>query len=122
TAVAMIEVVYDNYLMSFFIRLGTTTIGITVSTLVNLLILPPNFMNEINENLKVIYKSIGKLLFDFLKEDKKQLHTKLDSIETKIKKTEELVRFQTDESQFHRSVESKQVSLLNVQKEIERLH
>src|SRR5699024_6363450 len=25
TAVAMIEVVYDNYLMSFFIRLGTTT-------------------------------------------------------------------------------------------------
>src|SRR5690625_4862712 len=36
TAVAMIEVVYDNYFMSFLIRLGTTTIGIVVSTLVNM--------------------------------------------------------------------------------------
>ena len=32
TAVAMVEVVYDNYLLSFFIRLGTTTIGLVVST------------------------------------------------------------------------------------------
>jgi len=42
TAVAMIEVIYDNYFISFFIRLGTTSIGIVVSTLVNLFILPPN--------------------------------------------------------------------------------
>src|SRR5699024_8763344 len=62
TAVAMIEVVYDNYLMSFFIRLGTTTVGIVVSTLVNMLIFPPNYIKEIEINLKEIYKEMGKSL------------------------------------------------------------
>src|SRR5690625_1942968 len=60
TAVAMIEVVYDNYLMSFFIRLGTTTVGIVVSTLVNMLIFPPNSIKEMEINLKKRYKEKGK--------------------------------------------------------------
>src|SRR5699024_7306367 len=77
TAVAMVEVVYDNYFMSFFIRLGTTTIGITVSTLVNLLILPPNFMKDIAKNLRNIYYELGNTLLSLLQPDDRLAETKI---------------------------------------------
>src|SRR5690625_4917829 len=60
TAVAMVEVIYDNYFLSFFIRLGTTTTGIVVSTLVNMFILPPNYTKQIHKNFKQIYRDTGQ--------------------------------------------------------------
>ncbi|WP_066176404.1 FUSC family protein [Bacillus marinisedimentorum] len=51
TAVAMIPGTADNFLSAFFVRLGTTTTGITVSTLVNFLILPPKYYPMINRNI-----------------------------------------------------------------------
>src|SRR5699024_12883904 len=60
TAVAMIEVVYDNYFLSFLVRLWTTSIGLIVSTVVNMFILPPNYIKEINDNIKKLYRGIGR--------------------------------------------------------------
>src|SRR5699024_3259826 len=77
TAVAMIEVVYDNYLLSFFIRLGTTTIGILVSTVVNMFILPPNYVKDIHKNINDIYRKIGHSLHNVLQhtEEEPELNT-----------------------------------------------
>ena len=99
TAVAMIEVVYDNFLLSFFIRLGTTTVGIVVSTLVNMFILPPNYMKEIESSIKEIYESIGKALKSVTvsKEDQKGT---LQNIHKQLNKTEELIRYQQEGSHF----------------------
>src|SRR5699024_11062173 len=52
TAVAMIEVVYDNYFLSFLVRFGTTSIGLIVSTFVNMFLLPLNYIKEINVIIK----------------------------------------------------------------------
>lgn len=52
TSVAMIEVIHDNFMASFFIRLGTTTIGLAVSTLVNMFLMPPNYQSSITNKLK----------------------------------------------------------------------
>src|SRR5690625_2512522 len=100
TAVAMVEVVYDNYFMSFFIRLGTTTIGITVSTLVNLLILPPNFMKDIEKNLQYIYFELGNTLSSLLLQDKKLAELKIEEVNNLIVKTEQLVRYEVSDVEY----------------------
>src|SRR5699024_9559898 len=95
TAVAMVEVVYDNYFMSFFIRLGTTTIGITVSTLVNLLILPPNFMKDIQKNLSAIYEQLGYTLYTLVEGKQKQHDLHRRKVNQLLVKTEQIVHHET---------------------------
>ena len=120
TAVAMIEVVYDNYLLAFFIRLGTTTIGIVVSTLVNMFILPPDYMKEINRNLKTIYQSIGHVLGQVLQSEK-SLTSEINNIVKQIDKTEELIRYQQEESFFHPLVDSKQENFATAKVQLKTL-
>jgi len=119
TAVAMIEVVYDNYFMSFLIRLGTTTIGIVVSTLVNMFILPPNYIEDIEKNLKQIYANIGDALSQI--SNKSLMSRSMNKIEKQIHKTEELIRFQMDESHFHPLLASKKEQSTYFSKQIELL-
>ena len=54
TSVAMIEVVHEHFFIAFLIRLGTTTIGLVVSTLVNMFVLPPDYKDEIYEEIRNI--------------------------------------------------------------------
>ena len=49
--------------MAFLTRVATTTIGITVSTLVNLVIWSPNFINDIRQTQKELIFDT-KLLID----------------------------------------------------------
>src|SRR5699024_11852140 len=70
TAVAMVEVVYDNYWMSFLIRLGITTIGIFVSTLVNIFILPPDYTIQIKQQIKQVKNNNGSDRKSVVKEKK----------------------------------------------------
>lgn len=116
TAVAMVEVVYDNYLLSFFIRLGTTTIGLVVSTLVNLLIFPPNYISIIKNNISGLYHDIGDVLNNILEET-----INLEHIEKKIVKTEELIRYQQDESHFHPLLGSNKESFSRSKQDIDTL-
>src|SRR5690625_5310977 len=103
----MVEVIHDNYFMSFFIRLGTTSIGIIVSTLVNMFILPPNYIKEINQNINEIYTNLAKSLHYQINQ---KLHLpneanfnykhSLKKYRNNMKKKEELLRFKVNESKL----------------------
>lgn len=121
TAVAMVEVVYDNYFMSFFIRLGTTTIGITVSTLVNLLILPPNFMKDITKNSRNIYYELGSTLLSLLQQDEHLAETKIEEVHNLITKTEQLVRYEVSDVEYFKLGDKKQTKLELVENELDQL-
>ncbi len=124
TAVAMIEVVYDNYFLSFLIRLGTTSIGLIVSTVVNMFILPPNYIKEINENINKLYKGIGRAtlsVITFETSSSKNVNRLLSVLDKQIKKTEELIRFQKDEANFHPLAGSKKEDFFIARKQIDNL-
>lgn len=123
TAVAMVEVVYDNYLLSFFIRLGTTTTGIVVSTLVNIFILPPDYTKQIQQNIRQIYHHTGEMLMKFTNKQATQSQTKqaVERIARKIQKTESLIGFQTDQSAFQPFIISKNEQIQHVTRELHRL-
>lgn len=124
TAVAMIEVVYDNYFLSFLVRLGTTSIGLIVSTVVNMFILPPNYIKEINDNIKKLYRGIGRAtlsIVTFEKASSKKVNRLLNVLSKQIKKTEELIRFQKDETNFHPLAGSKKEDFFIARNQIDNL-
>jgi len=128
TAVAMVEVIHDNYFMSFFIRLGTTSIGIIVSTLVNMFILPPNYMKEINQNLHNIYSSLATSLslqmnekLHIKMEDNIDYRQNLQNAKKKLKTTEELIRYQVDESRLHPLVSGETINFIHLQQQMNQL-
>lgn len=62
TGVAMVSTVNDHYLSSFFIRLGTTLTGLTVSTLINLLVIRPDYSNTIKSKIQQAIMETGNLI------------------------------------------------------------
>jgi uncharacterized membrane protein YgaE (UPF0421/DUF939 family) len=108
TAVAMVEVVYDNYLLSFFIRLGTTTTGIVVSTLVNMFILPPNYTKQIETGIKRLYQDLGETVAELANNPyhREIIFTRMKQLKGNMIKTEELIRFQKDQTFFQAFVVS----------------
>jgi len=124
TAVAMIEVVYDNYFLSFLTRLGTTSIGLIVSTVVNMFIFPPDYIKEINENINKLYKSIGRAtssIITFETSSSKDINKSLNALGKQIKSTEELIRFQKGEANFHPLAGSKKHDFFIARKQIDNL-
>lgn len=122
TAVAMVEVVYDNYLLSFLTRLGTTTTGIVVSTLVNMFVFPPNYTKEIQKNITDTYEHLGNTLRRLAQlESKTVLTSQMNRARRKIDKTEELIRFQKDQSHFQSFVISRKEDFQVAEKEVEQL-
>lgn len=111
TSVAMIEVIHDHYLVAFFIRLGTTTIGLTVSTLVNMFVLPPNYSKRILTNIETALQTTGEELNVIAKDllfktqdcsDKKQSQETFAHLKMKLDTTDKLLQFQQAEAKFHR--------------------
>lgn len=68
TAVLMIPVAEAPYLIEFIQRAGTTLIGISVSTIVNLMILPPHFYRMAAEKNEVLFSQAGRLLLEKIAE------------------------------------------------------
>ena len=62
TGVAMISTIHDEYVSSFFVRLGTTTIGLSISSLVNLWVIRPNYSRDIAERTKQLLVDISRYL------------------------------------------------------------
>jgi len=121
TAVAMIEVVHDHFLMSFLIRLGTTTIGITVSTLVNLLIFPPNFMRDINKNLQTIYHDLGQTILSLVQQESYVMKENINKVNHVISKTEQLIRYEASDMGYFRLDNKKETELARAETELEKL-
>ena len=107
TAVMMIPFTTDHFLMSFLARLGTTSIGLFVSTLVNLFILPPNYSSVITKNIHSLYDETSTLFIkkvdNLLHGSSQQILTKqLNDIERKVAKTLKLCHYTREEWKYHR--------------------
>ncbi|MBD8068512.1 FUSC family protein [Bacillus sp. PS06] len=108
TAVTMIPFTPDHFLYAFFARLGTTTIGLFVSTMVNLLILPPDYSKKITDNIKNGFQECASLLSTHSSALVKgmvsfeELNHQLDIIEQQIKDTLQLCNYKREEWKYHR--------------------
>lgn len=128
TAVAMVEVISSNYLISFFIRLGTTTTGLLVSTILNMIVFPPEYTDEITGNIQQTAKQTGiavrrvyqNMLGNQNDADTDRGHD-TDQLDNTIHRTETLVRFQKEESKFHPLVGSDKQEFEHAEKQLIRL-
>jgi uncharacterized membrane protein YgaE (UPF0421/DUF939 family) len=105
TAVAMIPETEGYYLESFFIRLGTTGIGLIVSTIINFAFLPPNFTTTIINNVDELYERCGMLLVNYLKKiekDKRQFTREYQMLSRLLEKTYQLIQYQREEWKYRR--------------------
>lgn len=66
TAVAMIDVAHTSLWADFWARLGGSVIGIIISTLVNMLILPPDYFKKSREQLDLVISHTNELLHAFV--------------------------------------------------------
>ncbi|MCM3412313.1 aromatic acid exporter family protein [Metabacillus litoralis] len=110
TGVAMISTVHDHFIASFFIRLGATSIGLLVSTLVNLFVMSPNYSPAILNKIRDLFLETG----DFIESrglEVVNLHSKTNRNESRswfqklmknIEAIEVLCRYQKEEWKYHR--------------------
>ncbi len=123
----MVEVIHANLFISFVIRLGTTTVGLLVSTIVNMFILPPNYTKRISMDLHQLLKGTGEtleLIVDpLMKNDRNQqkkerILSRFDQMKRSLDKTEKLLHYQADEAKYHRLKESTKKNFLIKSKKI----
>nr|WP_087972648.1 aromatic acid exporter family protein [Oceanobacillus rekensis] len=128
TSVAMIDVTQSNLLVAFFTRLGTTTIGLGVSTVVNMFILPPDYRDDISKNVKNIKVKTGlqiKNIFEFILNEKHEntssVQDDLKKLDKDINQTEMLTRFQKDEAIYHPLLETEKKEFQHLQSQLGNL-
>lgn len=128
TSVAMIEVIHEQFFIAFLIRLGTTTVGLVVSTVVNMFILPPDYKEDIITHIKKLKKPMAKLMnkvytdvIDGKTNHKLKSAAILHKLENKIKKTDMLIQFQKDESKYHPLIASEKASFRSLEKQAKLL-
>jgi uncharacterized membrane protein YgaE (UPF0421/DUF939 family) len=108
TGIAMISTVHDEYMSSFFIRLGTTSTGLIVSSLVNLFVLPPKYSESITRAIHTLYMKAGDILniigneLCHIQASEKEIRKTFYNLIKEIERTERLCSFQKDEWRFHR--------------------
>lgn len=107
TSVAMVEVVHDNFLISFLIRLGTTTIGLGVSTIVNMFILPPDYQNDARSKVQQLAKNTSlviETLFQQIIKGNSVSHMKegiLIEMKQDFQKAEQLTQLQHNDVKYY---------------------
>ncbi|WAA10938.1 aromatic acid exporter family protein [Fervidibacillus albus] len=107
TGVAMISTVHDHYLVSFFIRLGTTSIGIIVSALVNFIVLPPKYSVTIDRGIHQLFQAAWEIIEAFVQSMTKnekippELLSKYEQLEIQIERTNRLFQYQKGEWKYH---------------------
>ncbi|GAB4072842.1 aromatic acid exporter family protein [Barrientosiimonas marina] len=128
TSVAMVEVIHTNILVAFFIRLGTTTVGLIVSTVVNLFVLPPDYTKAITKKLRAIEHTtavtIEKSFAGIFRQDNQDdtIEQELyDQLADTIQQTETLARFQREETRYHPLVGKEKTEFQRLQYQLIRL-
>ncbi|TDM13945.1 aromatic acid exporter family protein [Macrococcus bovicus] len=113
TAVAMVPNIHDAFAYNFFSRLATTTIGLTTAGLVNYLVLPPKYQQQIQTIIGSIERDSAALFIkrskevligNFASEESMQL---LEAINAKISKVHQLIKYEHEEYQYHRDMNRK---------------
>ncbi|WP_252312106.1 aromatic acid exporter family protein [Sinobaca sp. H24] len=108
TAVLMIPVAEAPYLIEFIQRAGTTLIGISVSTIVNLTILPPHFSRMVAEKNDVLFSQAGRLLLEKMAEivetgeSKNYTRKRFSDMQRQLNASIELISHQKKEWKYHR--------------------
>ncbi|MCK0472214.1 aromatic acid exporter family protein [Halalkalibacter sp. APA_J-10(15)] len=109
TAVAMIPISHDQYFLSFVERAGTTTIGLFVSTLVNLTILPAHFLKDISKRNKELLQRLAILLEHQINDliEQRKYHNSnrkgaYRELTASLSRNELLCQYQKDEWKYHR--------------------
>ncbi|WP_227936098.1 FUSC family protein [Alkalihalobacillus deserti] len=128
TAVAMIPVTQDHYFLTFIERIGTTTIGLIISTFVNFFIMPPHFSEEIKKRNDQLFEDTAELLkkrTDELISSKKAISRDCQKeymrITSELAKSFQLSRYQRDEWKYHRHSISELRVFVNETKKLNRL-
>ncbi|WP_066192233.1 MULTISPECIES: FUSC family protein [Gracilibacillus] len=130
TSVAMIEVIDTNLFISFFTRLGTTTIGLLVSTLVNMFVFPPNYSKQIMTNIHDLLQKIGEELDIIIKQklhtnneskQKEEMVRRFHTLKKSLDQTERLLQFQEEEAKYHRHSKEMQKMFAFEKKNLSRL-
>jgi uncharacterized membrane protein YgaE (UPF0421/DUF939 family) len=108
TAVAMIPTTHDHYLLSFISRLGTTSIGLIISTLVNIFVLPPNYSPRISTMIHNLFVKTGNLLetriIELVLNKKSGARTRFlfQEVNKSMETIEKLCLYQRKEWKYHR--------------------
>lgn len=108
TGVAMISTIHDEYVSSFFVRLGTTTLGLTISSLVNLWVIRPDYSRDIAEKTRQLLADLNEYLQRRGSEilQNQPLHSETDqqlqSALKKLDKVETLCSYQRKDWPIHR--------------------
>jgi uncharacterized membrane protein YgaE (UPF0421/DUF939 family) len=117
TATAMIPDFQDQYFVSFITRLGTTSIGIIISTFVNFFLLPPNYSPMIYKNINDLYNHAGLLLKRIIsdvtaesKEKTRAIQRSYRQMTAHLEQTHQLSQFQREEWKYHRHTEEEMVA------------
>lgn len=107
TSVAMIEVVHEHFFIAFLIRLGTTTIGLVVSTLVNMFVLPPDYREEISNEIRTIENKTATLLKELFadrsdgkSDDQPKFAKALSELEKAFQNLETLIDYQKNDQKY----------------------
>ncbi|MCH4460739.1 aromatic acid exporter family protein [Staphylococcus haemolyticus] len=120
TSVAMIPGIHDAYLFNFFSRLLTALIGLVTAGLVNFIVLPPKYYQQIEDNLTQseykMYELFSSRCNELLlgKFDSDHSNDLLNKLMGVINKTETLTSYQKDELRYHKNKEDEWKRLKNI--------
>ncbi len=125
TATAMIPEFHVHYVVSFFTRLGTTSIGIIISTLVNFFLLPPNYSPMIYKSINDLYNHAGLLLERIIsditadsKEKNRGIQRSYRQLTAHLERTYQLSQFQREEWKYHKHTKEEMRSFQFAQKKL----
>ncbi len=103
TAVAMIAETEDQFVNSFFVRLSTTLIGLVVSTIINYIILPPQYNEMVIKKVDELYEGSGQLLTKFIEgNNPKGLLLEYQRLSKDLERTFSLAQYQREEWKYRR--------------------
>lgn len=117
TAMAMIPGIHEAYMFNFFSRLLTAIIGLVTAGLVNFIILPPKYYDQvikltqqIEENLYQLYNMrMQQLIFGQFRSEK--ANKRLESLQLLNNKVDTLLSYQKDELNYHKSRDNEWIQL-----------
>ncbi|MFS1514843.1 FUSC family protein [Chengkuizengella sp. SCS-71B] len=121
TAVNMIAITENDFFISFLTRVGTTSVGIITSIIVNFFVLPPNFMGQISKakiNLMSDTKELVDKIISFQLDHKgnfEDLEKSLTSLQKRVNHTIKLIDYQKEEYRYHRFKKTEYKLLKNIQ-------
>jgi uncharacterized membrane protein YgaE (UPF0421/DUF939 family) len=128
TAIAMIPMTTENFLMAFFIRNATTSIGIVVSTLVNLIIWPPNFTKEIKENSHSLVNETRDLIevcLDYQLQNnqiRKIINIRFERLHKGIERVNVTIQSQREDFRYRKKNKTNAKLLNDLQQQVDLLH